>query len=56
MTTAEVPTPLADHAGDQLRRDLEDLHVRAQQAAAHLANLHARLARLQEQIQRHQQR
>jgi hypothetical protein len=35
---------------------LEDLHLRAQQAAAQLAYIHARLALLEEQIQQHQQR
>lgn len=56
MTTAETPLPLADQPEDQLSRDLDDLHVRAQQAAAQLADLQARLASLEEQIQRHQRR
>lgn len=56
MTTAEVPAPPADQAEDQLSRDLQDLHVRARQAAAQLADIHARLALLEEQIQQHQQR
>ena len=56
MTTAEVPAPVADHVEDQLNRDLAELHVRARHAAAQLADIHARLAVLQEQIRRHQQR
>ncbi len=56
MTTVEVYAPVADPAEDQLSRDLADLHVRAKHAAAQLADIHARLAVLEEQIRRHQQR
>ncbi|MBC9003851.1 hypothetical protein [Micromonospora aurantiaca (nom. illeg.)] len=56
MTTAELPAPVADHAEDQLNRELAELHVRARHAAAQLADIHARLAVLEEQIRRHQQR
>ncbi|MEH0820457.1 MULTISPECIES: hypothetical protein [unclassified Micromonospora] len=56
MTTAEMPASVADPAEDQLSRDLADLRLRAQRAAAHLADIHARLAVLEEQIRRHQQR
>ncbi|MEU0151557.1 hypothetical protein [Micromonospora fulviviridis] len=56
MTTVEVPPPVADHTEDQVSRDLADLHVRAEHAAAQLADIHARLAVLEEQIRRHQQR
>ncbi|WP_176731739.1 hypothetical protein [Micromonospora rhizosphaerae] len=53
MTT--VPAPAADHAEDQLNREMAELHVRARRAAAQLADIHARLAVLEEQIRRHQQ-
>lgn len=56
MATAEVSPPVADHAEDQLSRDLADLRVRAKHAAAQLADIHARLAVLEEQIRLHQQR
>ncbi|MFE9695182.1 hypothetical protein [Micromonospora sp. NPDC005806] len=56
MTTTEVPATAADHAENQLRQELADLHVRAKRAAAQLADINVRLALLQEQIQRHQQR
>ena len=56
MTTAELPAPVADDAEDQLARDLADLHVRAQQVAAELTQINARLAVLQKEVRRHQQR
>lgn len=54
MAAAEVSPPVADHAEDQLSRDLADLRVRAKHAAAQLADIHARLAVLEEQIRLHQ--
>ncbi|MEU5725796.1 MULTISPECIES: hypothetical protein [unclassified Micromonospora] len=56
MTTAEAPVPVPDHAEDQICRTLDDLHARTQQAAAHLADIYARLALLEKEIERHQQR
>ncbi|MBQ0892690.1 hypothetical protein KBX37_06155 [Micromonospora sp. U56] len=56
MTTAEMPPPVEEHAEDQLSRDLDDLHVRARHAAVQLADIQARLALLEKQIQQHQQR
>ena len=56
MTTAELPTPVTDKVEDQLGRDLAALHARAQQVAAELTQIYARLAVLEEEARRHQQR
>ncbi|WP_176731742.1 hypothetical protein [Micromonospora rhizosphaerae] len=56
MTTGETPAPVPGHADDQICRTLEELHARAQQAAAHLADICARLALLEKEIERHRQR
>ncbi|MDZ5445138.1 hypothetical protein U2F26_34710 [Micromonospora sp. 4G57] len=56
MTTAEVPAPVEVDTEEQLRLDLEELHVRAQQAATQLADINRRLALLQDQVRRHQKR
>ncbi|WP_346536719.1 hypothetical protein [Micromonospora sp. DPT] len=56
MTTAELPTPVTDKVEDQLGRDLAALHARARQVAAELTQIYARLAVLEEEVRRHQQR
>ncbi|MDZ5444420.1 hypothetical protein U2F26_17005 [Micromonospora sp. 4G57] len=55
-TTVEVPAPVEVDTEEQLRMDLEELHVRAQQAATQLADINRRLALLQDQVRRHQKR
>jgi hypothetical protein len=56
MTTAEAPAPGPEHVEGQVSRTLGDLHARAQQAAAHLADIYARITLLEKEIERHRQR